>query len=69
MLLLTLACAPRAQRTPPPAAASAPVVALSGASMMIGVGDIHACDAQSNIRSAFLGVGGRIGDQGGGKCH
>lgn len=54
MLLLTLACAPRAQLTPPPAAASAPVVALSGASMMIGVGDIHACDSQSNIRTAAL---------------
>ena len=45
-----LTCAPHVESTPPPAAATAAEVALSGASVLIGTGDIGDC----NYRGAAL---------------
>jgi len=53
MLVLATACTP-VNLTPPPAAAPAPVVALSGASLLIGAGDIHSCHSAMSIRTAAL---------------
>lgn len=52
--LLGLACKPPVQLTPPPAAAPAAEVALSGASVLIGAGDIARCDAQGDEATAAL---------------
>jgi hypothetical protein len=48
------ACKPAINLTPPPAASSAEVVALSGASVMIGVGDIASCTSRLSIGTAAL---------------
>jgi hypothetical protein len=48
------ACVPRVNMTPPPAASSAEVVALSGASVMIGAGDIANCGSQLSLGTAHL---------------
>ncbi|MEQ1694063.1 MAG: metallophosphoesterase [Gemmatimonas sp.] len=40
--------------TPPPAAAPAAIVAQSGASVMIGAGDIHSCTSQIGSSTAAL---------------
>lgn len=56
-ILLTLsleACAPKVQLTPPPASAPAEVVALSGASVFIGVGDIASCSQSLGVATANL---------------
>ena len=47
-------CKPPVKLTPPPAASPAPVVALSGASVMIGVGDIASCTQKLSIATAHL---------------
>jgi hypothetical protein len=44
LLLVALTCAPAVQLTPPPAEATAAEVALSGASVLIGAGDIANCN-------------------------
>jgi acid phosphatase type 7 len=51
---LSLQCKPRVHITPPPAAAPAEQVALSGASAMVGVGDIASCSQQLGIETAML---------------
>ena len=58
-VVLTLAlgcsgCHPPAQRTPPPATASAKEVALAGASILIGAGDIARCDATGDEATALI---------------
>ncbi len=53
-LLLLLACKPTVFTTPPPATASAEMVALTGASVMIGAGDIATCNAQGDELTAAL---------------
>ena len=53
--LVTLAaCHPPVNLTPPPADAPAEVVALSGASVMIGAGDIADCKTQLSLGTAIL---------------
>jgi hypothetical protein len=52
--LFILACKPPVNLTPPPAASPAPVVALSGASVMIGVGDIASCTQRLSYGTARL---------------
>lgn len=47
-------CYPKAQITPAPANASAEQVALTGASVMIGVGDIAVCGTQGHLETAKL---------------
>ncbi|MEO8202210.1 MAG: metallophosphoesterase [Gemmatimonadota bacterium] len=48
------ACKPPVQNAPPPASASAELVALSGASVFIGVGDIASCDSRGDEQTAAL---------------
>jgi len=48
------ACTPMVRLTPPPAAAPAAEVALSGASVMIGAGDIANCGSQLSFGTARL---------------
>jgi hypothetical protein len=52
--LFVAACKPPVNLTPPPAASPAPIVALSGASVMIGVGDIASCTSRLSIGTARL---------------
>jgi hypothetical protein len=52
--LLVLDCKPAVDLTPPPAASPAPVVALSGASVMVGVGDIASCSQRLSFGTARL---------------
>lgn len=47
-------CAPPVKLTPPPAASPAPVIALSGASVFIGVGDIASCESRLSVGTAVL---------------
>jgi len=53
-LLATVACKPPVNLTPPPAASPAPLVALSGASVMVGVGDIASCASRLSMGTAGL---------------
>jgi acid phosphatase type 7 len=53
-LIAVTTCKPPVELTPPPAASPAPVVALSGASVMIGVGDIASCTQKLAIGTAHL---------------
>ena len=54
-VLVTLAaCKPAVKTTPPPADAPAAVVALTGASVMIGAGDIADCTSQGDEATAAL---------------
>ena len=53
-LVATAACVPRVNLTPPPAASTAEVIALSGASVMIGAGDIANCGSQLSLGTAIL---------------
>lgn len=53
-LLFLLACKPKVFTTPPPAEASPEVVAIAGAAIMIGAGDIAACDSQGDELTAAL---------------
>jgi hypothetical protein len=54
VLVPGLSCKPVVKLTPPPAASPAPVVAISGASVMIGVGDIASCESRLSIGTAVL---------------
>jgi hypothetical protein len=54
VFLAIVACKPSVNLTPPPAASPAPVVALSGASVMVGVGDIASCSSRLSIGTARL---------------
>jgi hypothetical protein len=54
VLCLSIECKPRVRITPPPAAAPAEQVALSGASAMIGVGDIASCSQRLGVETAIL---------------
>lgn len=53
-LLLLPGCKPRVMTTPPPADAPATEVALTGASVLIGAGDIATCDGQGDELTAAL---------------
>ncbi len=52
--ILTAACAPRPQITPVPADAPAELVALAGAAVMIGAGDIASCGSTGDERTARI---------------
>jgi hypothetical protein len=54
LLLLLLACRPAVQSTPAPAEASAELVALTGASILIGTGDIASCSSVGDEATAVL---------------
>ncbi len=57
LMLLTMAaltCKPAVQMTPPPAGATAAQVALSGASVLIGVGDIAVCGTGGDEATAAI---------------
>jgi acid phosphatase type 7 len=54
LILFLLACQPRVLPTPPPADAPAELVALTGAAVMIGVGDIAACDSDGDELTAAI---------------
>ena len=54
LALLTLACKPPVQMTPAPAAATAAQVALTGASVLIGAGDIARCGFEGDEATAAL---------------
>jgi alkaline phosphatase len=54
LLGATLTCTPTVQPTPPPAAATAAEVALSGASVLIGAGDIGNCNNRGAALTARL---------------
>jgi hypothetical protein len=53
-LAIALACFPAVKITPPPADAPAEVVALTGASVMIGAGDIGVCGVRGDENTAAL---------------
>jgi hypothetical protein len=53
-LLLLLACRPPVLTTPPPAEAPAELVALTGASILIGTGDIASCTSGGDEATAIL---------------
>ena len=52
--LVVSGCKPRVDMTPPPAASTATEVALSGASVMVGVGDIASCTQRLSYGTARL---------------
>lgn len=52
--LVAAGCKPSVRMTPPPADAPAAQVALSGASVLIGAGDIARCDASADEATAAL---------------
>jgi 3',5'-cyclic AMP phosphodiesterase CpdA len=54
VLVAAVGCPPRVQVTPPPAATPAPLVALTGASVLIGAGDIAGCSSGGDERTAIL---------------
>ena len=54
LLLLGIACKPPVQVTPPLASAPAAEVALAGASVMIGAGDIAVCGTEGDEQTAHL---------------
>jgi hypothetical protein len=53
-LLVLIACKPKVNTTPPPADAPAEAVALTGASVMIGAGDIASCTSEGDEFTAAL---------------
>jgi hypothetical protein len=53
-LLPIMGCNPQVALTPPPAAAPAALIALSGASVMIGAGDITSCNSSASSATAAL---------------
>lgn len=53
-LLLFIACKPPVRPTPPPADASPEELAISGASVMIGVGDIASCNSNGDELTAAI---------------
>jgi len=54
LILMTAGCPPPVRTTPPPADAPAELVALSGASVMIGAGDIGKCGESGDELTAQL---------------
>lgn len=54
VMLIALACRPPVLTTPPPAEASPEVVAITGASVLIGTGDIASCDSQGDELTAAI---------------
>jgi hypothetical protein len=54
LALLANACKPPVQVTPAAAGASAAEIALTGASVLIGVGDIASCDSEGDEQTARL---------------
>ena len=54
LALVGNSCHPPAQRTPPPATAPAALVALAGAAVMIGSGDIARCDGTGDEGTAMI---------------
>ena len=54
LLFLLVACRPTVLPTPAPAEAPAETVALTGASIMIGAGDIAACDSDGDEATAAI---------------
>jgi hypothetical protein len=54
LLLVLPACRPQVDPTPAPADAPAEVVALTGAAILIGVGDIAACDSRGDELTAAI---------------
>ena len=52
--LVMFACLPAVQPTPPPASASAKQVALAGASVFIGAGDIAGCGQDNDRLTAMI---------------
>lgn len=52
--MAVIACKPKVMLTPPPATASAEQVALSGASVLIGTGDIASCSSQGDEQTAAI---------------
>lgn len=54
MLLAVVACKPQVLTTPPPANAPPEVVALSGATVFIGTGDIAVCGTDGDEKTAAL---------------
>jgi alkaline phosphatase len=54
LLALLPACQPQVDPTPPPADAPAEIVALTGAAILIGVGDIAACDSRGDELTAAI---------------
>ena len=53
-LCLSVQCKPSVRITPPPAAAPSEQVAMSGASAMVGVGDIASCSQRLGVETAIL---------------
>lgn len=53
-LLIAISCKPRVDLTPAPAEASAELAALTGASVMIGAGDIGSCSSNGDEQTARL---------------
>ena len=54
LLPLAVSCKPPVHLTPPPAGAPAAEVAITGASVMIGVGDIAVCATHGDEETAHL---------------
>ncbi len=53
-LCLLIQCKPSLRVTPPAAAAPAEQVALTGATMFVGVGDIASCSQRAGVQTAML---------------
>jgi hypothetical protein len=53
-VLVILACKPPVHTTPPPAEAPPELAALAGSSIMVGAGDIGACDSRGDDSTAVL---------------
>ena len=53
-VLLAVSCFPPVEVTPPPADAPAELLALSGASVLIGAGDIAVCGVSNDERTAAI---------------
>ncbi len=51
---ILIACKPEEKVTPPPAHASATLVALTGAALLVGAGDIARCGSRGDERVAIL---------------
>lgn len=54
LFAVALGCPPPVQLTPPPATASAEMVALAGGSVLIAVGDIASCESQGDEGTARI---------------
>ena len=54
LVACSVACPPPVKFTPPPATATAEEVAIAGASVLIGAGDIATCPSQGDDNTARL---------------